>query len=192
MPFIGYPSAFLYPRPEAMRTSQSVEHYPWGYWVSTTAEKQNGFVQVRHRWEDDQGNQRQFAWVLESDLQAHRLLEVNFVDIGQGDGAFLVFPNDQRMLIDAGEGDNMYRFLRWRFNRKATEIHHRIISHPDQGHYGGLRGLVNDPKFTFGEVYHNGIVERAGGHSLGPRTPGAGQRSHGHHRDGRTARSHPR
>ncbi len=41
-----------------------------------------------------------------SDLQDERLLEVNFVDIGQGDGTFIVTPDDRFMLIDAGESDN--------------------------------------------------------------------------------------
>ncbi len=176
MPFIAYPSAYYYPEPKKMSKRRSVEHHPWGYQVHTTGEKKNGFQKVRCRWKDKQGKKQQFAWVREEDIQPDRLLEINFVDIGQGDGVFVVFPNDKRLIIDAGKGDNMYRFLRWRFNRKDTRIHYTVISHPDEDHYYGLRGLVNDPKFSFGQVYHNGIIERDGDkkYPLGSRTPGKG------------------
>ena len=83
-------------------------------------------------------------------------------------------PDDQRMLIDAGESDNMYRFLRWRFNRRPTYIQNAILSHPDKDHYFGFKKMADDDKFSFGNVYHNGIVERTGSNSLGPRTSGSG------------------
>jgi beta-lactamase superfamily II metal-dependent hydrolase len=176
MPFIAYPSAYYYPEPRKMQKRQAVEQHPWGYSVTTTNEKKNGFVKVRCNWKDKQGNRHKFAWLREEDIQSDRILEINFVDIGQGDAVFVVFPNDKRLIIDAGEKDNMYRFLRWRFNRNKTHIHYTVISHPDKDHYYGLRGLINDPKFSFGQVYHNGIVERAGSKkdSLGKRTAGRG------------------
>ncbi len=173
MAFIGYPSAFLFPEPRKMQNRSSVDHYPWGYFVSTTGERKNGFVQVRHRSTAKDGTKRTHAWIREDDLQENRILEVNFVDIGQGDGCFIVFPNDKRMVIDAGEGDNMYRFLRWRFNRRKTKLHNVVISHPDKDHYFGFNQIVKDEKFSFGDVYHNGIVERTGSGSLGPRTSGS-------------------
>lgn len=57
------------------------------------------------------------------DLQAERLLEIVFVDVGQGDGALLMTPQDKHMVVDAGLSDNMYRFLKWRcggFKNKWT------------------------------------------------------------------------
>lgn len=50
-----------------------------------------------------------------SETQKERLLELIFVDIGQGDGCLLITPDDRIVVIDAGAGDNMLRFLRWRF-----------------------------------------------------------------------------
>ena len=84
------------------------------------------------------GNGRKFTrttgWMRKGDLQPSQLLEINFVDIGQGDGAFLVTPDDCFDLIDAGEGDNMQRFLSWRFNLRSQPdrvitIRKAIISH---------------------------------------------------------------
>ncbi len=106
-------------------------------------------------------------------LQAKRLLEICFVDIGQGDGAFLVLPDDRFMLVDAGESDNMLRFLSWRFNlrsdpNKVIPFDTAVISHPDQDHYKGFTPLFESPRFRFERVVHNGIVERSGTDSLGP------------------------
>ncbi len=174
MPFVAYPSAFFFAKPEEARNSSSVQHYPWGFFVSTTGIKENGFLQVKVRFKDKSGTSHPHSWIHEEDVQPNRLLEVNFVDIGQGDGCFLVFPDDRRMLIDAGQFDNMYRFLRWRFNRKKTHIHNVVITHPDQDHYLGFGHVIGDEKFSFGNVYHNGIVERSGKDTLGARTTGRG------------------
>ena len=95
-----------------------------------------------------------------------------FVDIGQGDGCLLVTPEDKHMVIDAGEGDNMYRYLRWRYGgfEKPWEFESAVISHPDVDHYGGFDEVFDDPNVSFSKVYHNGIMERKGKNSLGPKT----------------------
>jgi beta-lactamase superfamily II metal-dependent hydrolase len=95
------------------------------------------------------------------------LLEVNFVDIGQGDGCFIVTPDDKFILIDAGQGDNMFRFLRWRFALKKNptrkiEFDTAIMSHPDSDHYAGFEPLFDSNQFTFNTLYHNGILEQTG------------------------------
>ncbi len=119
------------------------------------------------------------GWVKKSDFNDQRLLEINFVDIGQGDGCHVVTPDDEIILIDAGEGDNMYRFLSWRYNlrrlkvigvdgvvagdnkaRPPVEIEHVVITHPDQDHYYGFRKIFDDPKVKPKCIYHSGIVER--------------------------------
>lgn len=66
------------------------------------------------------------GWVLPHDIQPERILKVNFVDVGQGDGCHLVTPQDEHYLIDAGASDNMFRFLKWRFNlNKPPTFPHR-------------------------------------------------------------------
>jgi beta-lactamase superfamily II metal-dependent hydrolase len=109
------------------------------------------------------------------EVQSERLLEINFIDVGQGDGAFVVTPDDKFALIDAGVGNHMRRFLSWRFNLKLdhpsepAEPHEvgrtirflfAVISHSDLDHYAGFRELFNSPKFRFKTVYHNTLVER--------------------------------
>jgi beta-lactamase superfamily II metal-dependent hydrolase len=104
-------------------------------------------------------------------VQAERILEIIFVDIGQGDGCLLVTPADKHLLIDAGAGDNLFRFLRWRYNRfkKPRHFESVVISHPDADHYNGFENVFSEPNVTVGTVYHNGIVERKAKEILGPR-----------------------
>lgn len=105
------------------------------------------------------------------DLQADRLLELVFVDVGQGDGCLLVTPEDKHIVIDAGVGDNMYRFLKWRYGgfRTAWTFESAIITHPDQDHYYGFQKLFEEQNVSFETVYHNGIMEeRTPGRPLGP------------------------
>jgi beta-lactamase superfamily II metal-dependent hydrolase len=112
------------------------------------------------------------GWIKFDDIQAKRVLEVNFVDIGQGDGCHIVTPTDDHFVIDAGAGKNMYRFLNWRFNLRFPGAplpkFHAVISHPDDDHYGGFGPLLANPPreqqkpLLFEKVYHSGIVQRPG------------------------------
>jgi len=105
------------------------------------------------------------------EIQANRTLEVNFVDVAQGDGCHIVTPEDKHFVIDAGQGDNMYRFLAWRFNLRRSKSSPpeftAIISHSDKDHYGGFGKLFtkqrgNKNQFKFNAIYHNGLVEESG------------------------------
>lgn len=111
------------------------------------------------------------GYVREEDILPDRILEVNFVDIGQGDGCHIVTPDDKHFLIDAGESDNMYRFLKWRFNLKYAQAPPPpftvITSHSDIDHYKGFDHIFtpsNETRQTFriSKVYHNGLVELSG------------------------------
>ena len=162
--FAACPSAFVYANPGDRE--EKIDHLLWGDFVQFLGPEQEEWAQVRVRGKN--------GWMRKEETQERRLLEVNFVDIGQGDGCFIVTPDDRFILIDAGEGDNMFRFLRWRFNMRGNPdrpvpIQHAVISHPDSDHYYGFKELFDDALFRFETVFHNGIVERVGAQSLGPR-----------------------
>ena len=61
---------------------------------------------------------RHSGYIKESDMQEQPVLEVNFIDVGQGDGCHIVTPDDKHFVVDAGGSNNMFRFLRWRFSLK--------------------------------------------------------------------------
>jgi beta-lactamase superfamily II metal-dependent hydrolase len=161
--FIGYPEAKLYDKPTSGK--KTIKKVLWGDWAAELGEEFGKYKKITCRGVK--------GWIKNKDLQDNRILEVNFIDVGQGDGCFIVTPKDEFILIDAGESDNMYRFLRWRFNlsnnRKKIPIKHLIISHPDSDHYRGFSHIVDSPRFEIENIYHNGIVERTGDETLGPR-----------------------
>ncbi|MEP5616830.1 MAG: hypothetical protein ABJP76_12030, partial [Flavobacteriaceae bacterium] len=104
------------------------------------------------------------GWIRIGDIQKTRVLEVNFVDIGQGDGCHMVTPDDQHYLIDAGKGDNMYRYLYWRFNLDKNDSlsmkFKAIVSHPDNDHYLGFADIFKESAIKFDKIYHSGVVQR--------------------------------
>ncbi|MEN8144219.1 MAG: MBL fold metallo-hydrolase [Gemmatimonadota bacterium] len=164
--FAGYPSAFVFKEPDG---NKAVQHLLWGDWLRLNTGRQGDFVEVHARGVD--------GWMHKDDIRKDRLLEITFVDIGQGDGCLVVTPDDKHIVIDAGQNDNMDRYLRWRYGGFAApwEFEAAIISHPDQDHYGGFQDLFYENNVTFGTVYHNGIVERTGKNSLGPRKKANGR-----------------
>jgi beta-lactamase superfamily II metal-dependent hydrolase len=174
--FATFPDASIYDSP----AGTTIQHLIFGDYI-TPPKDSNGkykkwtasltktvgediWINVRSRQED--------GWIKLDQIELKRLLEVNFVDIGQGDGCHLVTPSDEHYIIDAGKKDNMYRFLRWRFNLNKPggklPKFHAIISHPDDDHWGGFVPLMAKPPagqiraIKFDKLYLNGIIQRAG------------------------------
>ncbi len=165
--FAAYPSAYVYAKPEGTIDKPKgdvLAHLLWGQYVKVLdgpGSQKNGFqkVQIRKKIQ---------GWMVPGTFQKERILEVVFVDIGQGDGCLLVTPDDEHFVIDAGLGDNMYRFLAWRykFRKQQDPVEFTgVISHPDSDHYGGFDAFFDDPKVRFKRFYHNGILERQGSSS---------------------------
>ncbi|TCC88597.1 MBL fold metallo-hydrolase [Pedobacter frigiditerrae] len=158
--YIGYPQASLAKEPGSETiTKQAL----WGDWCEVL-EENLPYVKIRCRGAE--------GWVKKTAIQSEQILEINFVDVGQGDGCFIVTPDDKFILIDAGEGDNMYHFLNWRFNlrynTKTIPIEHLIISHSDTDHYKGFGRIVNSSRFEIQHIHHNGIIERKASSIFGP------------------------
>lgn len=157
--FAGYPSVVMFDEPGGKPVNQLL----WGDWLlrRKDAKPKDGFVPISAR-----GSR---GWVKEGDIQEKRLLEIVFVDIGQGDGALIVTPNDESIVVDAGQEDNMFRFLRWKYGKFAKEWTFKafVISHPDQDHYKGFQRFFEEKNVKVETVYHNGLIERVGDKLLG-------------------------
>ena len=151
--YAGYPFALVLEEPK--KGAKALKQLIWGDWIKVTGDEDSGFLPVRVRGID--------GFVASDQTQEERLLEMIFVDIGQGDGSLLITPDDRIVVIDAGEGDNMVRFLKWRFAgfKNRIDFEAAILSHSDQDHYGGFRELFAQPNLFFKNVYTNGIMERA-------------------------------
>ena len=132
-----------------------------------------GRVHVRYR-----GGQ---GYVKPADLTRSRQLEIFFIDVSQGDGILIQTPEDRRILIDAGESDDAYEFIRnkYRLDKPDNYIDFDAIiaTHSDSDHTKGLLKILADPKIAVKRFYHNGLFRRRDkSQDPGPRK---GKRVHG-------------
>lgn len=69
-------------------------------------------------------------------------LEVNFLDIGQGDSAYIKFPNHNNLLIDTGPN----KFVSNQIDRVSDifdkSIKNILLTHPDKDHIGGAEEVL--------------------------------------------------
>ena len=81
-----------------------------------------------------------------------RDLQINFVDVGQGDSTFIITPKNKTILIDGG-GSNTGSFdvgentlLPYVLDKGYNKIDFMIISHFDSDHVGGLLTILEEIK----------------------------------------------
>jgi hypothetical protein len=95
------------------------------------------------------------GWIDESWLSDEPLLELYFIDVGQGDGVLIRTPDGRHILIDGGYtrakqplGKSAADFVDWKFFRDYGQsrvvLDAMIASHCDADHYGGLWDLLSD------------------------------------------------
>lgn len=174
--YVSSTTAFVYDIDKVDKRGRPIKRLEllWGDKVKVLSAHDDDLVKVEAR--QGEGRKKLRGLMRRSDLQEGRLLELTFVDIGQGDGCLLITPDGRQIVIDAGEGDNMMRFLKYRLGfpdeNRPARLHAAIISHPDSDHYRGFKHVFAMPGVTFRNLYHNGLVERRGDDALGPRTDG--------------------
>ena len=94
------------------------------------------------------------GWIANDALGGQSLLELYFIDVGQGDGVLIKSPDFRHLMIDGGwprrnqdTGKNAADFVDWKFfedyARDRIELEAMICSHNDQDHYGGLWDLLD-------------------------------------------------
>ena len=74
-------------------------------------------------------------------------IEVTFIDVGQGDAAFLRFPNRSTMVIDAGDAsfnwDNgKLAVIPYLKQQGTLRINYLVGSHPHDDHIGGFQSII--------------------------------------------------
>lgn len=95
-----------------------------------------------------------FGWVDNDHLGDESLLEMYFVDVGQGDGVLIRTPDRRHLLLDGGflrlrqpTRKSVADFVDWKFFEDYGDFRVRldelIVSHPDLDHYGGLDDLLS-------------------------------------------------
>ena len=159
------PVVYLY---DAKNLKTKKKELLWGDWLRIGKD-------INSKWSEVTWGQETFA-IKKTDYQEERILEMIFLDVGQGDGCILTIPQigskEKILIIDAGLGDNMKGYLDYRFRdfKKKFNFHAAVVTHPDSDHYQGFQKIFDNPQISFEHVYHNGILERTGPSklSLGP------------------------
>lgn len=89
--------------------------------------------------------------VTSPDTSTDGILKVHFLDVGQADSIFIQLPNNETMLIDAGnngDGETIVAYLK---TQKVTKIDYLIGTHPHEDHIGGMDTVISN--FSIGNVY---------------------------------------
>lgn len=97
------------------------------------------------------------------------VLEIYFIDVGQGDAILLQTADDKRILIDGGKDESAYSFIHWKYNldKYHKDFDAVIMTHSDADHSAGLIPLLNDKHVLVRRIYHNGIARRLKAPALG-------------------------
>lgn len=144
---IDYVSVDKAPLYNAATGSKSRMHLLWGDRVEVV-EKSGSRVKVRARGRSNYG------WVAKEALGGQPLLELYFIDVGQGDGVLIRTPNGRHLIIDGGyrrasqdTRKSAADFVDWKFfhdyGEKRIVLDAMIASHCDADHYGGLADLLD-------------------------------------------------
>ncbi|MGB8952786.1 MAG: MBL fold metallo-hydrolase [Candidatus Aminicenantales bacterium] len=129
-----------------------------GEWMKILDESihEKGRLHVRYRG----GN----GYVHSNDVTRFRCLEVYFIDVNQGDSILIQTPDDRRVLIDGGEGDEAHTFIRNKYNLHARDnyidFEAIVATHSDLDHTKGLISILKDPKIAVKRFFHNGLFRR--------------------------------
>lgn len=80
-------------------------------------------------------------------------ITLQFLDVGQGDGIYIEFPNGITMLVDLGNTHgrakkvtppDIYKYFATytKFKKKGETLNYLIITHPDSDHYNMVDGFL--------------------------------------------------
>ena len=128
--------------------------------VETIGNQQNGRDEAIYR--------TRRGWVRSDRLMTEHPLELYFIDVGQGDSAFIVTPAGRKILIDGGRGNEAFQFLVWKYRldlptADPVEIDLVVLTHADEDHIAGLVPIIGHPRIEVKEIVHSGIAKYSAG-----------------------------
>lgn len=85
-----------------------------------------------------------------------RLLEVHFIDVGQGDSIYIKTPENKHLLIDGGPPESGKIVVDYLKNEDVQTLDILIATHPHFDHIGGLIDVLE--QIPIKRIVHSGIV----------------------------------
>lgn len=78
-------------------------------------------------------------------------LKVIFLDVGQADSIFIIFPGGSTMLVDAGNNDDKETVIDYIEDLGVKRIDAVVATHPHEDHIGAMDEVIRH--FDIGKVY---------------------------------------
>lgn len=147
------------------RGNKKIARLFMGEWMKILEDEipDQGRIHVRYRGGEGFVDRNHLSW--------NRYLEIFFIDVSQGDSILIQAPEDRRILIDGGQSDDAYDFIRNKYNLDEPDNYIDfdaiVATHSDADHTEGLIRILEDPKIAVKRFYHNGLFRREDG-SLDP------------------------
>jgi len=99
-----------------------------------------------------------FGWFVVFNLTKNHFLEINFLDVGQGDSIFIETPNNYQILIDGGPSpndliENLSKLMPF-YDRSIDLI---ILTHPEKDHITGLLEALK--RYKIKNILWTGIIK---------------------------------
>lgn len=89
-------------------------------------------------------------------------LTTYFVDVGQGDGIAIRFPDGKTMLVDAGPQSSANKFVRYLknnfFERGEDTFDYLLLTHSDEDHCGGMVKVCEE--FKINKIFRPNIYSK--------------------------------
>jgi beta-lactamase superfamily II metal-dependent hydrolase len=82
-------------------------------------------------------------------------LSVHFLDVGQGDGIMIEFPDGKNMMIDGGDRDKKIaeKLISYINGHNIRVFDYIMLTHPHADHAGGLNDVINMQNVAVKTVY---------------------------------------
>lgn len=96
-----------------------------------------------------------FAWQEVFHLYSQQNLKVSFLNVGQGDSAFIVTPENHQILIDGGPDSTVVSKIAGQMPFWDRSLDLVILSHPEKDHMQGLLEVLKRYKVNY--IVWNGI-----------------------------------
>jgi beta-lactamase superfamily II metal-dependent hydrolase len=99
-------------------------------------------------------------------------LNIQFLDVGQGDGIFIKFPNDRTMLVDLGSLKNkkitnpdILKYFRdhTKFKKAGQTLDWLILTHGDRDHYNMVEEFITTFEIKIANMMYGGNAGDYGG-----------------------------